>query len=153
MHTRRKELFFVLFCWVMSGTLQGILTPNIAEGFPHYNFLRYWFIHCGLVTMMLYAVFILKYRMTFKGALTAFGAIQIYAIFAFIANFLLGANYAFLNQKPAHASLFDVLGDYPYYLFSLEGVALVLFVACWLPFVFLGNSIEINGNSMEINGN
>ncbi len=135
MHTRRKELFFVLFCWIISGTLQGILTPNIAEGFPHYNFLRYWIIHCGLVTAILYAVFILKMRMTFNGVLTAFFAIQIYAVFAFSVNFLLSANYGFLSAKPAHASLFDVLGEYPYYLISLEGVAIVLFTVCWLPFL------------------
>ncbi|MEY4926973.1 MAG: hypothetical protein RI894_1409 [Bacteroidota bacterium] len=134
LHTRRKELYFALFCWVMSGTLQGIITPNIAEGFPHFNFLRYWLIHGGLVMLMLYSTFILGFRMTFKGAMTAFFAIQLYAIFAFSMNFLLRANYAFLNQKPAHASLFDVLGGYPYYLISLEGVAILLFLACWLPF-------------------
>ncbi len=134
MYTRRKELYFILFCWVMSGTLQGVITPNIAEGFPHFNFLRYWIIHCGMVTLMLYNTFILGFRMTFKGAITAFLAIQLYAIFAFLMNFLLHANYAFLNRKPEHASLFDVLGDYPYYIISLEGVAIILFLLCWLPF-------------------
>jgi hypothetical integral membrane protein (TIGR02206 family) len=106
----------------------------------HYNAVRYWTIHCGLVFEMVYCVAILRQRMTFGGSFTAFLAVQVYAFLVIPCNYLLGANYGFLNAKPAHASLFDVLGDYPYYLGSLEIVAIVLFLACALPFyVFNGN--------------
>jgi hypothetical integral membrane protein (TIGR02206 family) len=136
MHTRSRALFYVLFCWILSGTLQGILTPNIYESMLHFNAVRYWTIHCGLVFEMVYCVAILRQRMTIRGAGIAFLAIQLYALLVFPTNYLLGANYGFLNKKPAHASLFDVLGDYPYYLLSLEGVAIVLFLLCALPFLF-----------------
>lgn len=86
---------------------------------------------------MLYCVAILRQRMTFRGSFIAFGAVQIYALCAIPANYMLGANYGFLNAKPAHASLFDVLGAYPYYLGSLEIVAIVLFLVCSLPFYIL----------------
>jgi hypothetical integral membrane protein (TIGR02206 family) len=136
LHTRRRALFYVLFCWIISGTLQGIITPNIYESMCHYNAVRYWTIHCGLVGLMTYCVIVLQQRMTFRGSLIAFGALQLYAIVVFPANYLLNANYGFLNAKPAHASLFDVLGAYPYYLLSLEGVGLVLFTVCAVPFWF-----------------
>jgi hypothetical integral membrane protein (TIGR02206 family) len=134
MHTRNRALFYILFCWILSGTLQGILTPNIYESMLHYNAVRYWTIHCGLVFEMVFCVAILRQRMTFRGSFVAFGAIQLYALIIFPTNYLLGANYGFLNAKPAHASLFDVLGAYPYYLGSLELVAVLLFLVCALPF-------------------
>ena len=49
-------------------------------------------------------------------------------------NFLTGGNYMFLARKPETASLLDVLGPYPWYLLSLEAVALLLFLVLYLPF-------------------
>jgi hypothetical integral membrane protein (TIGR02206 family) len=43
-------------------------------------------------------------------------------------------NYMFLKHPPLGGSLIDLLGPWPWYLLSLMGVALVLFVLAYLPY-------------------
>jgi uncharacterized membrane protein YwaF len=40
----------------------------------------------------------------------------------------------FLKHPPLGGSLIDLLGPWPWYLLSLMGVALVLFVLAYLPY-------------------
>jgi hypothetical integral membrane protein (TIGR02206 family) len=50
-------------------------------------------------------------------------------------NRLTGGNYLFLSRKPEGGSLLDLLGPWPWYILSLEAVALLLFTILYLPFV------------------
>jgi hypothetical integral membrane protein (TIGR02206 family) len=56
------------------------------------------------------------------------------AIVVGLTDYVLGANYIFLLHKPSTASVLDILGNYPYYLLSEEGLALVIFGLLYLPF-------------------
>ena len=40
----------------------------------------------------------------------------------------------FLRMKPTNGSLLDFLGPYPWYIFSLEAVAFIIFICLWLAF-------------------
>jgi uncharacterized membrane protein YwaF len=54
---------------------------------------------------------------------------------AHIAISATGGNYMFLARKPDTPSLLDYLGTYPWYLLSLDGVAVVFFLLLYLPFI------------------
>ncbi len=131
---RKNWLFQVFYFWIMAGTTQAILTPHLYDGFPHYTFIKYFLVHCGLVILILYVIFVFKMRPTLKGIGIAFGAIQVYMILLIIVNKLLGANYAYICHKPDTPSLLDYFGPHPYYLLVSQAMALLFFFLYWLPF-------------------
>jgi hypothetical integral membrane protein (TIGR02206 family) len=136
----RRSAFWAqnLYFWVMAGTMQGVLTPAIWEDFPHYTFIKFFVVHCGLVVAVLYAALVLDLRPTYRGLWQAVACIHGYALFALCANFLLDANYGFLCRKPDTASLLDLLGPHPWYLFAMEGLGIAVMHLMWLPWAWKG---------------
>ncbi|MEY4245694.1 MAG: hypothetical protein RLZZ245_3279, partial [Verrucomicrobiota bacterium] len=51
----------------------------------------------------------------------------------------LGSNFAFASRPPDNPSLIDHLGPWPWYLFSLLGIALLLFFILALPLTKQGH--------------
>ena len=51
-----------------------------------------------------------------------------------ILNYVLDANYFYLNQKPKSASLLDYFGEWPYYIIVGQIVVIPLFLIIYLPF-------------------
>jgi hypothetical integral membrane protein (TIGR02206 family) len=131
----RRSAFWAqnLYFWVMAGTLQGVITPAIWEDFPHYTFLKFFMVHCGLIVGVLYAAFVMGFRPTYRGLWQAVACIHGYALFALCANYLLDANYGFLCRKPDTASLLDHLGPHPWYLLAMEGLGIIVMHLVWLP--------------------
>jgi hypothetical integral membrane protein (TIGR02206 family) len=134
---RKYWMFEVLVFWIIAGTLQGVITPDIAEGFPSFDYFRYWIVHLGLLSIIFYAVFIFEMKPRFKSVFKSFFALQLYVILMIIMNFLLDANYFYLNQKPESASLLDYFGDWPYYIIIVQLIIIPFFSIIYLGFNFL----------------
>jgi hypothetical integral membrane protein (TIGR02206 family) len=135
MMRRHPRLFQILYFWIMTGTLQGVLTPDMQSAFPYIGYLKYWVIHAGLVTGVLYIVFVYRWQPTFRGLGLAFGAIQVYAVVTYGLNLLFNSNYGYLMRKPEGASLFDYFGEH--YILVAQGVCLVFFFVFWSPFALV----------------
>lgn len=132
---RPNQLIFgIAYFWVLSGTLQAILTPGLEQSFPHFWYIRYWLVHCGLVIAVLYAAIVLKYRPTWRDILNAFIAMNLLMIVAFAVNHLFNSNYLYVLEKPKAASLLDYFGPWPWYIIQSEIVALLFFVFYYTPF-------------------
>jgi uncharacterized membrane protein YwaF len=58
-----------------------------------------------------------------------------YMVLVYGLNWLLGANYGFLNAKPAVGTLFDYMGPYPWCLITLQLVAFTFYFLLLLPFL------------------
>jgi len=127
----------VLYYWVLSGTLQANFTPRLYESFPHYDFLYYWVVHGGLLVYAIYVTVTQRLYPTKKGVMRAFVWLNIYAAVVFICNILMNSNYMYLMHKPDTGSLLDFFGPWPWYILVTEGVGLVLFLLCYLPFFYL----------------
>jgi len=133
MFYKSQKMFGVLYFWILAGTFNALVTPDIDFGFPHYTAIIYWILHGGLVSTILYAIFVYKMRPKAKDMITAFwiGLVYLGSIHGF--NLLIDANYSYTMQKPAGGSILDHLGPWPLYLFTGQILAFVLFLILYLP--------------------
>jgi hypothetical integral membrane protein (TIGR02206 family) len=131
---RLQTAYELAWFWGLGGTLQAVLTPDLAEDFPGVHFLTFQLLHAGVIVAALYLTLGLGMRPRPRSVLRAWLWLQAYAAVTALADWLLGANYGYLRHKPASASLLDHLGPWPWYLLSLEALSLVLFLACYAPF-------------------
>ncbi len=131
---RHQRLAELVWFWGLAGTLNGLITPALADSFPSPRFISFFALHGGVVVAAFFLVLGLGLRPE-KGAVwRAFGWIQVYMVVALGVNGLTGANYGFLRSKPEQGSLLDALGPWPYYIFGLQFLALILFTLLDLPF-------------------
>jgi hypothetical integral membrane protein (TIGR02206 family) len=132
--TDSRFLATVLYFMGGVGAFAALLTPELFLGFPHFRYFQFFITHMVIIWTALYYVWVKGIWPQKKGIWFAFLFLNGCAFMAFWVNRLTGGNYMFLAQQPENSSLIDYLGPYPYYIFSLEGVALGLFWLLWLPF-------------------
>jgi len=134
--TKSRKLFEVFYFIAIGGAIQAILTPDLLFGFPQFRYIQFFIDHFMLIIAPILMIALYRYTITLKSVLKAFITINILAAIVFIINSFLSANYMFLKHKPSGASLLDILGPYPWYLVSLEGITLAVFFLLYLPFAF-----------------
>ncbi|MGB1308341.1 MAG: TIGR02206 family membrane protein [Oceanihabitans sp.] len=131
---RKHWMYEVMLFWIIAGTTQGVVTPDIPFGYPNPDYFRYWIVHLGLLSIIFYATFVLKMRPEFKSVFKSIIALQGYMVFVFCVNAILDSNYSYLNEKPESASILDYLGEWPYYLIMVQLILIPLFLLIYLPF-------------------
>lgn len=131
---RKFWMYEILVFWIIAGTLQAVITPDIASGFPTFDYVRYWVVHLGLLVVISYATVIFKMTPNFKSVFKSFFALQLYFLIVLAVNYLLNANYFYLSQKPQSASLLDYLGEWPFYIIVVQLILVPYFLIIYLPF-------------------
>ncbi|MFY3790157.1 TIGR02206 family membrane protein [Ureibacillus sp. MALMAid1270] len=132
--TNNKLVFEIVYFIGIAGAIQAILTPELFYNFPHFRFFHFFVNHSLIIWTCLFYVWTMRYRIQLSSIFKSLVFLQIVAFIAFIANSITGGNYMFLAGKPKTSSALDFLGDYPWYILSLEGIALILFFILYLPF-------------------
>lgn len=131
---RKYWMFEILVFWIIGGTLQAVITPDITKGFPSFDYFRYWVVHLGLLSIIFYFIYVFKMKPTFKSVFKSFFALQGYVVVMMLLNYLLDANYFYLNEKPKSASVLDYFGEWPYYILVGQLIIIPLFLLIYLPF-------------------
>ncbi|WP_010277501.1 YwaF family protein [Paenibacillus senegalensis] len=131
---RSRLLFQIAYFAGIGGALQALLTPVLGYPFPHFRFLQFFMAHSAIILSALYMVWVEKLRPTLKSIAWTMLFLNLLIIPVSLINYWTGGNYMFLARKPDSASLLDVLGPYPWYLLSMEAVALILFFLLYAPF-------------------
>ncbi|MFN7250204.1 MAG: TIGR02206 family membrane protein [Anaerobacillus sp.] len=134
--TSSYRVFEIIYFFGVGGAFQAIITPELFYTFPHFRFLHYFIAHFAIILAILYMIWVCKFMITFKSALKSFVVLNCIAVVAFTVNHVTGANYMFLARKPATPSILDWLGPYPYYIVTLEFIAIALFLFLCLPFYY-----------------
>lgn len=135
--TRRPMLLTLTYFWGIAATTQALLTPAIGIGPPHLPFVHFFVQHFAIVAAALYILLVLKWRPEmpwWKSPLTVFGISVAYQGLALLINMMLKTNFAFASRPPDNPSLIDHLGRWPFYLFAMQGIALMLYLLLALPF-------------------
>ena len=140
----------VAYFWGLGGILQAILTPDLSRGFPSWDFVYFFWGHG--VTLM--AIIFLISRSGFKprrGSIWRMMlALNVYGLVIGTLDAITGWNYGYLCRKPAEPSLLDLMGPWPWYLLSIEGITLVTFAILDLPWRI---SKRTTGNGKPGTGN
>jgi hypothetical integral membrane protein (TIGR02206 family) len=139
-------MYEILLFWIITGTIQGIITPDILEGFPTFDYFRYWIVHLGLLIIIFYATFVLMMRPKLKSVFKSFFALQVYLIFMVVINYVLNANYFYLNEKPQSTSVLDYFGEWPLYVVVVQVISIPCFLLIYLPFYL----VERKRKNLEI---
>ncbi|MBT2686698.1 TIGR02206 family membrane protein [Bacillus sp. ISL-47] len=130
--TRKKIYFELIFFIALLGATQAIITPALTYGFPHFRFIHFFYAHLMVVWVTLYFTWAKGYYPTFRSFMKLIVFINLLLPLVLFVNKRAEGNYWFLRHKPKSPSLFDVLGPYPWYIFSLEGVLIVISLIAWL---------------------
>ncbi|MEC0233006.1 TIGR02206 family membrane protein [Paenibacillus kribbensis] len=134
---RSRWLYPIVLFAGIGGALQAVLTPNLAYAFPHYRFIHFFVAHSGIILAALYMTWIEGLKPTWKSVGGAMLFLNGLALFVWIVDTALGANYMFLAGKPSTPSILDVLGPYPVYILAEEVIALLFFSLMMLLFEVL----------------
>jgi hypothetical integral membrane protein (TIGR02206 family) len=115
--------------------MQALLTPDLNGAFPTFEFFRYFIMHGGIVSAVIYCVVVMKINITWRDLWNAVLYVQVYIVGVHIINLILRSNYSYTMAKPQGATVLDLLGDWPWYILLSEVVMIVLFVLLLLPFL------------------
>jgi len=132
----RRNIFSLFYFWILAGTLQAVITPHLYNGFPNFIFLKYWFVHGGLIVYIIYIASVYAYQLRWKDLFRAFAVLQLYVLTIFCVNKLIGSNYIYVVEKPPTASALDYLGPWPWYILVGEAIAFLLFILVFTPYMF-----------------
>jgi hypothetical integral membrane protein (TIGR02206 family) len=122
------------YFWGLAGTLQAVITPDLAVGFPHLMFFEFVVGHLGIVLAAVFLVVGLRIVPRPGPVPRVFVITAAYTAFVGFVDAVTGANYMYLRDPPGEWTLLRVLGPWPWYVVSAAGVGLALFVLLDLPF-------------------
>jgi hypothetical integral membrane protein (TIGR02206 family) len=131
---RSYRLYEINYFWAFGGTSLALVTPELENGFPHFDYFFYFFCHGMVIVCIIFATCAFDYRPTVGSIWRAFLATAIYATIIAPVNWLLGTNFLYLSAKPRSATLFDYLGPWPWYVLSVAPVILAILFICYSPF-------------------
>lgn len=133
--TRHYTLYELLYFLGIGAASQALLTPDLGiYGFPHFRFFQTFISHGLIVTAAVYMTLVEGYRPYWRSLVRVAVLGNLYMIVIFVLNQVIGSNYLFIARKPDTPSLIDVLGAWPWYILSLEAIAVVLCLLLYLPF-------------------
>lgn len=141
-----QRSYELAYFWAMGGTLQALITPDLAYDFPDFRFMAFFLLHAGVVAAVLY----LTIAMGLRPRLASLPRVGLWSLAymasALLVNSLFGTNFGFLSAKPMGISLFDLLADWPWYLGQLMLIGLMSMLISYAPF-FLVDQIQKRKNA------
>ena len=130
----RQRTFELAYYWGLAGAGMAMLTPDLLAPLVSVSSINFFVRHGGTVMAILYLLWSRQLRPRPRSWRFAFLVLNLYAIAIALFDFLSGANYLYLRNKPASASLLDAMGAWPLYTLSADLLALVLFIVMAVPF-------------------
>ena len=128
-------LYKCAFFWGLAGATMAIITPDIE--FLDLDYAFFMIGHGMIIIGIMYATVALDNRPYAKDIVTVslITALILLPI-TYLINYILGepANYWYLMQKPAGASLMDAFPEPPYHLLVTTPLAILMFCLIYIPY-------------------
>lgn len=123
----------VVYFGVLTASVQGLITPALAEGYPSFAFLIFFFSHSMLFLSAMAVIFVMQWKARRKDILRSLLLMDAYLLAIIPINVWLGTNYGFTQKSPIPGCILDYLGAAPWYYLWLQLPALGLFFLMYLP--------------------
>jgi hypothetical integral membrane protein (TIGR02206 family) len=129
--SQRHWAFALTYYWGLVLSTQALISPALnSPDFPHHEFLAFWAIHLLVVWAAIYLTWGRSMRPDWRSYRFT---IVVTAAVTFTFDRIAGANYGFLNHKPATASLLDLLGPWPAYIFIAATLVFIVWALMTWP--------------------
>lgn len=132
--TRRSGAAALLYFWGTTLVTQAIVTPSLQQAFPDPRWWMFWGMHIATV-WALCLLLGLGHRPSWRGYRTAVAVTFGWVVAMMLFNWATGANYGYLNRKPAVSSPLDLLGPWPGYVVAEVAIIAVVWAILTLPWV------------------
>jgi hypothetical integral membrane protein (TIGR02206 family) len=116
--SQKQWAYALTYYWGLVLSTQALISPALqSPDFPHYQFLAFWAIHLMVVWAAIYLTWGRGMRPDWRDFRIAVTVTVGWAVVTFTFNRITGTNFGFLNRKPSTASLLDLMGPWPWYVF------------------------------------
>ena len=132
--TLEEHTFDLAYYWGIAGSGMAVLTPYLRSPLHTFQSAQYFAGHSLLIIGVLYLIWSRQTRPRLRSWWFAWWTLNLYGVMVAVVDYFGGTNFMYLRQKPTSSSLFDVLGQWPWYILGADLVALVLFRLMQLPF-------------------
>lgn len=100
---------------VLAGSIQGLITPAMANGYPSLAFFVFFIAHSLLLVVALSIPVLLGWRARGWDDLLTLLIMDAYVLMIHPINLCLGSNYGYTMGPPIPGTLLDFLGPAPWY--------------------------------------
>lgn len=122
------------YFWALCATLQALLTPDLAYGFPDPRFVDFFAWHGGVIASVLFMTGGMRMRPVAMSIVRALAWSAFYMAAAIATNAIFDTNFGYLRMKPGHPSLLDYMAPWPFYIAQLAILAIVSCLFYYAPF-------------------
>ena len=130
---RKQWAYECLLFWGIPSAVHSLLTPEFTFGTHGFLFYEYYLSHGGIILSAIYLTWVFGMKPRQGSWLKIFLYSQILLPFIAFINWIFNANYMFLCTKPIANNPF-LIGEWPWYLLSIELAGLLHFFIIYLPF-------------------
>ncbi len=117
----------LVFFGVLTASIQGLITPAMANGYPSLAFYIFFLSHGLLLVVALAIPVLLGWRARGYDDLRTLLLMDAYLLFIIPVNLWLGTNYGYTQGSPVAGCALDYLGPAPWYYLWVQLPALAIF--------------------------
>ena len=132
----KQFIFDCTYVLGFGGALQALINVDLTGINNMIGAFSLNWAHSLIILNVLWLIFAYKKRFNIKSILHSFLFMNAVMIPVGLINFILDANYMFICNPPNIDSSFFI-GEWPYYLFYLEGIYLIYVIILYLPFAIV----------------
>ena len=146
---RKQWAYECLYFWGLPGAFHSLMTPEFTIGSSGLLFYEYYLSHGGIILSAVYLTWLLGMRPRKGSWWKVFLWSQLLLPVIGIINRILNANYMYLCTKPIVNNPF-LMGEWPWYILSIELAGLLHFFIVYLPFAYFYRSEKINDPTQAV---
>ncbi len=130
---RKRWACALVYFGVLTASIQGLITPAMANGYPSLAFYIFFLSHGLLLVVALAIPVLLGWRARGYDDVRSILLMDAYVLFIIPVNLWLGTNYGYTQGSPVEGCILDYLGEAPWYYLWMQLPVLAVFRLMMLP--------------------